>query len=222
MNSDDAALAGVPVELDMSLGLAIFTQRSIRRFKAVPIPDHEIRVMLDAANKAPSNGNHQSYRFLYVSDPLMISKFGQLYNESWWAKRRDTEGWSEPRDIPESLRAQYAPAMRLANEMGKVPCLIFVLSLPPHFPESVFPAAQNLMLAGRALGIGSVPTRLHEAYHDDFRQLFSVPSEARLTLTIPIGYPAGNFGPTRRLPSWGTSFHQSWGEPVPWAPSNAG
>jgi nitroreductase len=43
--------------LSMPLGEAIFTQRSIRRFKpdAIPVPD--IRLILEAAVRAPNGGN---------------------------------------------------------------------------------------------------------------------------------------------------------------------
>jgi nitroreductase len=43
----------------MPLGEAIFTQRSIRRFKPDPIPLADIELILEAAVKAPNGGNQQ-------------------------------------------------------------------------------------------------------------------------------------------------------------------
>ena len=59
------------------------------------------------------------------------------------------------------------------------------LSMPigeamPHHPESVLPAAQDLMLAARALGIGSAPARLHPDDYGQFRALFGVPDHIGL------------------------------------------
>ena len=107
--------------------------------------------------------------------------------------------------------------MRLAEEMLDVPCVIFALSVPPSAAESVLYAVQNLMLAARALGIGSVPTRLHPSVMDEFRALFGIPEEITLHCTIPLGYPRGNFGPTQRKPIAETTFWEQWGQADPGA-----
>jgi nitroreductase len=207
--------------LSMPLGEVMFTQRSIRRFRPDPIPHADLELILAAAVKAPNGGNSQIARFLVVDDPDRIRDYGALYREAWWAKRRDAQGWTGPDDVPEEERARFAAPMQLADEMSGVPCVAFVLSVPPHFPESVLPAAQNLMLAARALGIGSVPTRLHPTVEDRFRALFTVPPELELHFAIPLGYPAGNFGPTTRRPTWETGHHNRWGGALPWAPAPA-
>ena len=56
-----------PPELDMSIGEAMFTQRAIRRLdRDLPISDAHLKILLDAASKAPSGGNTQPARFLVV------------------------------------------------------------------------------------------------------------------------------------------------------------
>jgi Nitroreductase family len=75
--------------LSMPLGEAIFTQRSIRRFKPDAIPVRDIRLILEAAVRAPNGGNQQIARFLVVNDRKTIRGFGELYREAWWAKRHD-------------------------------------------------------------------------------------------------------------------------------------
>jgi nitroreductase len=203
--------------LSMSLGEAVFTQRSIRRFRPDPVPLADLEVVLAAATKAPSGGNSQIARFLVVDDPELVSAFGALYREAWWAKRHDAVGWTGPEDLSAEDRAQWGPSMRLAEEMGRVPCVVLVLSLPPHAPDSVLPATQNLMLAARALGIGSVPTTLHPSVEDRLRELFAIPAEVGFHFAIPLGYPVGDFGPTRRRPTWEVSFRNRWEGAVPWA-----
>jgi nitroreductase len=81
--------------LSMPLGEAIFTQRSIRRFRPDPVPLTDVRLMLEAAVRAPNGGNQQTARFLVVNDRATIREFGTLYHEAWWAKRRD-EGFQHP------------------------------------------------------------------------------------------------------------------------------
>src|SRR5439155_22738948 len=88
--------------LDMPIGEAMFSQRSIRRFRPEPIPIADIRLILEAAVKAPSGGNRQTARFLALTDREVIRQFGALYPEAWWAKPRDeghpwtARAWAPP------------------------------------------------------------------------------------------------------------------------------
>jgi nitroreductase len=202
--------------LSMPLGEAIFTQRSIRRLKPDPIPVEDIRLLLEAAVKAPSGGNFQFARFLVVTDRERIRAFAPLYHEAWWAKRRDGEGWTRPEDIPLENRVSRA-AMRLADEIGDVPCIVFVLGRAPAPANSVVTCAQNLMLAARALGIGSVPTTLHPQVMERFHAMFNIPNAIVFHFCIPLGYPRGRFGPTTRRPTAEVTHWDSWDAPVPWA-----
>jgi len=82
-----------PAELDMPLADAMFTQRAIRRLDPVrPVEDVQLKLVLDAASKAPSGANIQPARFLVVRDRGKIQAFGKLYHEAWWAKRADDHG----------------------------------------------------------------------------------------------------------------------------------
>ncbi|MCC6178916.1 MAG: nitroreductase family protein [Chloroflexi bacterium] len=202
--------------LSMPIGEAMFTQRSIRRFKPDSIPMDDIHLILEAAVKAPNGGNAQVARFLVVTDRDLIRQFGALYKEAWWAKRRDGQGWHGPEDIPPEATS-YRRAMRFADEIGDVPCIAFALATAPRSDGSVIPATQNLMLAARALGIGSVPTTLHPSVMDRFRALFAIPAEISFYFCIPLGYPVVNFGPTTRKPTSETSYLNQWGAPVPWS-----
>ena len=110
--------------LSMPLGEAIFTQRSIRRFKPDPIPLEDVHLLVDAAVRAPNGGNQQVARFLVVNDRATIREFGDLYHEAWWAKRRD-EGFQSRDDLPRAFHA----AAKLADAMKHAPCIVFALAL---------------------------------------------------------------------------------------------
>lgn len=200
--------------LAMPLGEAIFTQRSIRRFRADPIPMDDLRLIVEAAVKAPNGGNAQPARFLIVTDRDLIREFGALYKEAWWAKRRD-QGWTRIEDFPPGT--SYRNAAQLAEDIKDVPCIIFALAAPGGAANSVLPATQNLMLAARALGIGSCPTTLHPSVMDRFNTLFGIPPDVGFHFCIPLGYPRGSFGPTSRKPTSETTFLNRWEAPVPWA-----
>lgn len=207
-----------PTELAMPIGEAMFTQRAIRRFDPDrPIEDGTLKVLLDAASKAPSGGNTQPARFLVVRDRDLIERFGALYHEAWWAKRRDEHGWEPDQPLPEG--SPYRMAALLAREIGAAPVVVLAFTLPGAAAAagSLFPAAQNLMLAARALGIGSVLTTLHPQVMERVHELFSVPEGARFHCCVPLGHPRGRFGTTGRRPSAETTFWNAWGEQPPWA-----
>lgn len=200
----------------MPLGEAMFTQRAIRRLKPDPIPPGDLRAILEAAVKAPSGGNLQPARFLVVQDRERLREFGRLYHEAWWAKRRDNEGWTGPEDIPPGNRVSQS-ARRLADEIGEAPCIVFVLARAGMPANSVLLSAQNLMLAARALGIGSVPTTLHPQVMDRFRAMFEIPENIEFHFCIPLGYPRGRFGPTDRRPAAEVTHFERWGSGAPWS-----
>lgn len=202
-----------PKYLDMNIGAAIFTQRAIRKLKPDPISDEDLKTVLDAASKAPNSGNEQLARFLVIRAREKIREFGKLYHEAWWAKRAP-HGWTKTEDLPDVTR--YRAPAQLADEMKDAPVVILAIATARNRANSVFPAAQNLMLAARALGIGSVLTTLHPQVTERVHQMFNIPADAEIHCCIPLGYPRGRFGTTQRQPTAETTYYDEWGNPPPW------
>jgi nitroreductase len=210
-----------PARLTMSIGEAMFSQRSIRRFRPEPISIEDVRLILEAAVKAPSGGNRQPTRFIVLNDPQVIKEFGALYREAWWAKRRDEQRpWTTRAEIPAEDRGSVAAA-RLADEIRDAPCIVLALSTGKGQASSVIPGVQNLMLAARALGIGSVPTTLHAQVLERVYALLGIPDDMEFHLCIPLGYPRGKFGPTQRRSTAETTYLNRWGATVPWPAETA-
>ena len=209
---DTTSTAG---RLNIPLGEAIFTLRAIRRLKSDPIPDEDLRAVLDAAIRAPNGGNTQPWRFLVVRDTELRSKLGEIYREAWWAKRRD-EGIMGPEDLPDTPTRRAA--MRLADEIGASPVMVLVCAVARGHAaaESVVPAAQNLLLAARGLGIGGTITTLHPTVEERVHALFGIPDNAQVVYCIPLGYPRGRFGPTTRKPVGEVSAIDRWDTPTGW------
>lgn len=200
----------------MPLGEAIYSLRAIRRQRPDPIPPEDLAAILDAARQAPNGGNMQPWHFLVVTDPELRAAFAPLYHEAWWAKRADS-GWYTPEDLPDA----YKPAMRLADEIGDSPALVFVCALAKGAAaaNSIIPSVQNLLLAARSLGVGSTITTLHPVVEDRVHELFGIPETAQVVYCLPLGYPRGNFGPVTRKPLEQVTSHDRWGNPGPMAAS---
>ena len=205
-----------PGELTMSVGDAMFSQRAIRRFKRdQTISDAHIKIILDAASKAPNGGNMQPARYLVVRDRESIKTFGALYHEAWWAKRWDDYGWTSKEQIPSG--SVYEMPAQLADEMCNAPLIILAFTIVQGGGMSVIPGLQNMMLAARSLGIGSVYTTLHAKVMDRVYGMFDGPADMEFHACVPLGYPRGNFGPTRRYPSAQTTYWDKWDNSPPWA-----
>jgi nitroreductase len=203
-----------PAELTMPIGEAMFSQRAIRRLDPNrPVTDEHLEIILNAASKAPNGGNAQPARYLVIRDRDIIKEFGKLYFEAWWAKRRDGYGWTSIDDIPED--SPYRISALLADEMVNAPVVILAYS-KGNAASSTFPGVQNLLLAARALGVGSVLTSLHADIMDRVNAMFGVPGDMVFQCCIPLGYPRGNFGPTSRLPTSETTSWDQWGNSPPW------
>ena len=194
--------------LSMPVGEAIFTQRAIRRLKTDPIPETDLRDILEAATRAPNGGNSQPWHFVVVRDAGLRAKFGPLYREAWWAKRSDS-GFHGPEDLP----PHYRSAMKLADKIGEAPVIVLLCATAKGSGPmgSVIPAAQNLLLAARALGIGGTITTLHAQVEERVHALFGIPESAQIVYCLPLGYPRGNFGPARRKPLSEVCSYDHWG-----------
>ena len=206
----------------IALGDAVFSMRSIRKLRADPIPVEDLRLIVEAAVRAPNGGNAQPTRLLVINDPEVLADMGALYREAWWAKRADSTTWKTIDDIPLADKVARAAA-QFADDVKNVPAMVLAFGtarMPAELDAlSVVPAVQNLMLAARALGIGSLPTTLHPVVMDRVYERLSIPPTARFHLLVPLGHPVSEkaFGLPRRRPTSETTHLNNWGTKVPWA-----
>jgi nitroreductase len=197
---------------DIGLFEAIYSQKAIRRIRPDPVPDDVVRKLIEAATKAPSGGDRQPWAFVVIRDNQEAKeKIGAWYRDAW----DKTYGL-----IPQPAREKFEPgfarvyksAEHLAFHFAEAPVLILVCALRPVFPPgaenivaashygSIFPAVQNLLLAARGLGIGATLTTLHKMHDDELKALLGIPDNMETVALIPIGYPVGKYGPTKRKP----------------------
>src|SRR5215470_13231408 len=204
----------------MELFEAMSTQRSMRRLKADPVPDAVIRQILDLTICAPSGGNRQGWSFLIVRDATKRARLGELYREAWaeLIKTPYYRGAESARaDSPEGK--MLASARHLADHLGEAPVLVVAcVSTDGMAPTltmgaSIYPAVQNIMLAARALGIGSCITTIHRYRDAQVKELLGIPAQVETAALIPLGYPLGKFGRPPRKPLAEVAHGDRWGQP---------
>ena len=76
---------------------------------------------------------------------------------------------------------------------------------------SIYPAIQNIILACRALGLGTLITTNHILYEDEVRGLLKLPEDVFTFALMPVGYPLGKYGPLARRPVSEVTFRDRWG-----------
>ncbi len=80
---------------------------------------------------------------------------------------------------------------------------------------SIYPAVQNIILACRAFGLGTVLTTLHAILEDEVKAVLEIPKDVTTWALMPIGYPVNKFGPVKRKPINEVAFQDRWGTAWP-------
>jgi len=199
----------------------VTTQRAIRRLKPDPIPEAALRQIMDAAICAPSGGNRQGWSFVIVRDGAKRARLGELYREAWGELMKVPyyrDAASAPPNSPAGK--MLASARHLGEHLGEAPVLVLAcIALDPGVKPtlttgaSIYPAVQNLMLAARALGIGSCITTIHKFRDDQVKELLGIPADVETAALIPLGYPLGKFGRPPRGPLREVAFADRWDQP---------
>ena len=206
-----------PVVIEPNFFEVIGTQRAMRRLKPDPVPEEYIKKILWAATRAPSGGNRQGWRWLVVTDPAKKLKIKEWYHELW--SKALESGYGAGANLPPDEKASNERVMRsatyLSEHMHEAPALIFACSLTGNGDitsgSSIYPAVQNLMLAARALGLGTALTTVHRGRQKEIRELLGIPESVETAALIPVGWPKGKFGSGFRRPVEDVTYWEQWG-----------
>jgi nitroreductase len=153
---------------------AIMTRRSIRSYEDRPVSEEDLETLLRAAMAAPSARNEQPWHFVVARDPAVKDR------------------------IPD-----YHP---YAACVLKAPLAVLVCadleqeSLRDYWEQNCAAAVENLLVAARALGLGTVWLGVHprEERVAGMRELFRLPDEIMPFCVVAVGYPAEDPGPADR------------------------
>ena len=197
----------------------IRTTRSMRRLKPDPVPDGLIRQILEAGTCAANGGNMQTWRFLVVTDPGVKQTVGALYKKVWdeQAGPRYRAGAPAPGQSKEKFDRMIDAAQHLADHIHEAP--VWIVPCGPagartrSSGSSVYPAVQNMLLAIRALGLGSTLTTRHLRFEKETEAALGLPPNVHSYAILPIGWPMGKFGPTGRGKLSDFVYLDNWGEP---------
>jgi nitroreductase len=210
---------------------AIRKRRAVRTYTDRPVDDELLDRLLRLCLRAPTGGGQQAWGILVVRDPdrrreiadLIIAGGARYFGIMRPQKDASDEEHAEwARGYAEQVMGTYriAPVWILG--------LLVPRGYPPEMEEgghlddliSVAFAFENLMLAARAEGLGTVPTTAFQRFEKDrLREIVGLPQEVDPAIVTPLGYPEKwpeglapalkrNFKPWRALVSdetWGNT-----------------
>lgn len=202
---------------------AIRTLRSMRRLKTKLVEQEKVRVILEAAGKAPSGGNTQPWEFIVITDPSVKQRLRELTIQGLeiYAK----SNLRVPKEAVSSFLDSSNPVVSMAHNTDRVPVLILAClntkrarRLTDEWAAleeqanwaSVFPAVQNLLLAARALELGTAVSVFPLFRMAELKQLLRLPDYVKPGILIYVGYPASRFSEPKRAPIENFIHHNAW------------
>jgi nitroreductase len=226
---------------EIGLFEAMYSARALRRLKPDPVPDAMITRVLDAAIRAPSAGNAQNWVFIVVRDAAQRHKLGVIYRKASDIASEIYKARGRPPHMTEDQYRRFmSSGAYLWEHMGEAPVLLVPSlrdrtpppreTLPPSVQAryaaelayeqrirgaSIYPAVQNIILACRAFGLGTLITTNHIRCEDEVKVVLGLPADVSTYALMPIGFPEGKFGPLARKPVHEVAYADRWGHPWP-------
>ncbi len=167
-------------------------QRAVRAWAERPVEDDVLRQVLQAAVHAPSGSNTQPWRFVVVRDAEVKAHIAAEYELAQVEAGGGSEGAAPgARETMASAPVLVVPCVRVPGRTGRAGF---------QTGASIYPACQNLMLAARILGLGSVLTTRHRVRREQVHAILGIPADWESAAIIPLGWPDRAYGPNRRPP----------------------
>ena len=146
----------------------IYTRRSIRRYRDIPVEWDKVGKILEAGRAAPSAGNLQGWKFVVITDPVKIKLLAEAALQQYWMASAK---------VHIIVVAQFEKARRFYGVRGE---RLYAI-------QDCAAACQNMLLAAHYLGLGACWIGAFD--EDGVKRTVGIPEEARPQAIITIGYP---------------------------------
>ncbi len=182
---------------------AITKRRAVRAYTDEPVSDDVLDRLLRAALAAPTGSGSQAWTLLVVRDPARRRAIAELVIAGagrYFAIMRPAAEGATPEEHAQ-WAADYAETTLGTYRIA--PVWVLGLVVPRHnYPEqmreggdiddllSLGFAMENLFVAARAEGLGTVPTTAFQRFEKDrLRAIVGLPDEIDPAIITPLGTP---------------------------------
>ena len=151
---------------------ALYTRRSIRKYTGDPVSEEDLRTILEAGMNAPSANNRQPWHFIVV----------------------------DGRDKLDAMMTVHPYARMLAEAPIGILVVADTSKSPRFFQQDCAAAIENILLAARALGLGTCWTGVYpdEGRVAGLRKVFGIPDPFAPFALVALGHPAEDRGRVER------------------------
>ncbi|HEX9910518.1 MAG TPA: nitroreductase family protein [Desulfatiglandales bacterium] len=173
-------------------------RRSIRKFRRDPLPKEALRRIIEAASWAPSASNRQDWEFRVVTSSPVKERMRNIVRSRWESVL--------DRSSSDVIREELQKYISMFDWFSHAPALIIISAKRPESflyhilgdtagdvagtEISAAMAAQNLMLAAHASGIGSCCVTGPLAAQEELKELLGMGKGRKIVCLIALGYPA--------------------------------
>jgi nitroreductase len=171
----------------------IFMRRSVRSYTTQRLDEATIRSLLDAAVQAPTAMHEEPWAFVVIQDQALLKRYSDIAKGNW---ATEAARYSESRRVadPEAARAF---AERFASPDFSVfydaSTLIAICARPgPFAAADCWLAAENLMLAACALGLGTccIGSAVPALNRSATKAELGIPADFDVVAPIIVGVPS--------------------------------
>ena len=202
--SPAAEVTDAEQRLSMPLAEAMTTQRAVRRVRPDPVADEVVLRCLELALEAPTGSNGQNWEFVVVKDAAAKAALAAQYRRSWKVYgglgrrfRRDAQTARILRSVQWQVEHfEQIPVVIVCCLRGgpRLPFLpLPAVALSSHY-GSIYPSAQNLLLAARAMGLGGALITLPLWSTTAARRILGLPLTVEPCCIVTLGWPLGRYG----------------------------
>jgi nitroreductase len=177
----------------MDLNVAIAGRRAVREYASRPVDEKLIRELINAAIQAPSAVNQQPWTFTVVRDQRALDRISREAKSHMLETMPASAHFEHLRPHltdPNFHIFYHAPVMILISASAQGPWII----------EDCALAAENLMLAAYAAGLGSCWIGFAQAFLNtaEGKAVLELPSAWVPVAPIILGYPKASPNPVLR------------------------
>ncbi|MGB7816314.1 MAG: nitroreductase family protein [Methylotenera sp.] len=182
-------------KLEMTIFEAILARRSVRSYKAQQVDIGTIRTLLEAAVRAPTAIHQESWGFVVIQDRPLLLKLSDQAKPLFLAEvnqhaQEHSKHLSEIFDKPDFNI--FYDANTLILICGKTSA--------SFYEADCWLAAENLMLAACAMGLGTcvIGSALPALNMPEVKVKLNIPDYYSVVAPIILGYPANETAPVVR------------------------
>lgn len=168
----------------MDINTAIFGRRSVREYTAQSVDPQMIRSLIDAAVHAPSAVNQQPWTFTVARDQTVLTRISD-------GAKRHMLATMPPSRHSDYLRSRLSDPNFHIFYHAPVLIVISAIEQGPWIVEDCALAAENLMLAAHAAGLGTCWIGFAQGFLNtaDGKKSLDLPAAWVSVAPIIVGHP---------------------------------